>query len=515
MMQPEFFQPSWPYTTMDFSIDEVRLCSLDSLGLYSDIGSFEFCSSLASREGSSVSSPNQYSSSVYSDDSYRYPPFGKDLVLESLLNLEESTVSGLCEWMECKSELPSLEDSEDGLTSSLVLMETPSPQLSLILPEEDTELDNQLSVSHLLKAYGEAIENRVIELAEAILARLEEKACLVGKTVQRLAYYLIRSLDQCGGYLRHESITNYREAFLAFYQIFPYGKFAHFSANSMIMNSLPKNAEIIHIVDFDVGEGVQWAPLIESLGRRHHKGALKLTSIKWEEEDCDSHPSLGRFEEIKGRLLECAYYFNVKLEVEEMKIEGLVSELNKVKKKKDGGNDWLAFNCMVNLPHMGRVRSDRHIVNFLKLAKDSVSGNTGIITFGDGNLKGRMDDYSGFGSFLDGQFGHFYALLESMDWYFPSEVLEVRVVIECLFVAPYLSSLACLQKWEERSGWGGKDILGIGLEGWKVSEDSVAEAKELVREGESRYWVTSDDENDNLMVLGYIGTPLVQVSCWR
>lgn len=51
------------------------------------------------------------------------------------------------------------------------------------------------------------------------------------------------------------------------------------------MNSVPKNAETVHIVDFDMGEGVQWAPLIESLGRGCYQGVVKLTSIKWEEKD--------------------------------------------------------------------------------------------------------------------------------------------------------------------------------------------------------------------------------------
>lgn len=61
----------------------------------------------------------------------------------------------------------------------------------------------------------------------------------------------------------------------------------------------------------------------------------------------------------------------------------------------------------------------------------------------------------------------------------------------------------------------GKGVLGIGLEGYRITEDTISEAKELVKEGESLYWASCDDENVNSMVLGYMGTPLVQVSFWR
>lgn len=86
--------------------------------------------------------------------------------------------------------------------------------------------------------------------------------------------------------------------------------------------------------------------------------------------------------------------------------------------------------------------------------------------------------------------------------------------MECLFVAPYLSSFACLERWEE-SNLGGNGFLAIGLEARWLNKDSVAEAKELVRERESQYWVRSGLENENEMVLGFLGTPLVRVSSWK
>ena len=71
-----------------------------------------------------------------------------------------------------------------------------------------------------------------------------------------------------GDYIKQECTKNFEVAFKAFYDIFPYGRFARFAANSAILESIPTDAEMIHIVDFDIDEGLQWAPLIETLGRQ-------------------------------------------------------------------------------------------------------------------------------------------------------------------------------------------------------------------------------------------------------
>lgn len=59
-----------------------------------------------------------------------------------------------------------------------------------------------------------------------------------------------------------------------------------------------------------------------------------------------------------------------------------------------------------------------------------------------------------------------------------------------------------------REGYFG-DWVG-GLQGCRITEDTISEAKELVKEGESLYWASCDDENDNSMALGYMETPFVQ-----
>lgn len=69
-----------------------------------------------------------------------------------------------------------------------------------------------------------------------------------------------------------------------------------------------------------------------------------------------------------------------------MGINDLVSEL---KIKRGGRREWLVFNCMVGLPHMGRVRSRSLVMEFLRVAKELIANSAncstihkGIIAFG-------------------------------------------------------------------------------------------------------------------------------------
>ncbi|PSS14188.1 Nodulation-signaling pathway 2 protein [Actinidia chinensis var. chinensis] len=482
--------PPWSYS----SLDEVGFHVLD---MDSDCANFGFSYSF-------ISPPINYES-------------------QSFQNLEESTssekqsfdeVEGFLNWMEIESGPSSLcpteetEGTSPSMSSREASMDVSSPEKPLVFPWEDMALGYELSIRHLLKACGEAMEIQNTHLVEVILRRLEEKACPRGSTAQRLVYYLIQWLDE------DFDRKNYEAAFRAFYQIFPYGRFAHFVANSSILEAVPEDAERIRIVDFDMGEGVQWPPLIEALGSQH-RGVRQIQIVSVKIEDFNSMPSLQSFEKTKERLCEHASSSGVQLEVAEVDMEGLVSEMKKT--EECGRRECLAFNCMVGLPHMPRQRSSRHVEEFLKLAQESIGlrscngiRSNGILTFGDGQT---MSDYRGFGSFFEAQLGRATALLESMEGQIPSHLKEARIAMECLFVAPYVSSLVCFEKAEERDSRG-RLPPKIALDARRMSIDTVAEAKELVREGDSLYWIGTEGESENQVVLCFLGSPLVRVSSW-
>ncbi|KAK9126726.1 hypothetical protein Scep_015572 [Stephania cephalantha] len=282
-------------------------------------------------------------------------------------------VENALEWMENNeiddflSKTSSDEEEFEGSLKASTVCTGASPDIistpysSLVLPCEGMDIENQLIIPHLLEAYGEAIENGQTELADTILRCLKEKVGPIGVIAERHAYYFLQALDNQGDYLRQESTKNYEAAFRAFYQIFPYGRFAHLTSNSAIIEAMPRDAVAVHIIDFDMGEGVQWPPLMEAMGRGRE---VRLTALKWKD-DCQC-ATPWRFEETKRRLLDYSRLCGLTMKVEEMEMEEIVTELTKSKTNSSGSSEWLVFNCMVSLPHMGRGRSRMQVTEFLQ-----------------------------------------------------------------------------------------------------------------------------------------------------
>ncbi|XP_026440113.1 nodulation-signaling pathway 2 protein-like [Papaver somniferum] len=440
------------------------------------------------------------------------------------LELEEfnpTEFSDVLEWMEesensfpsqqhfFEEESPKASENSSIMNSSEVSSISNQPSL-LVFPNENMEVDSQLTIPPLLKAYSEAIENEQPELAQVISRRVIDKVSFFGTTVERFAYYLFQAFETHGdsNYLLQESYKNYEVIFKAWYQILPYGKFAHFSANNAILEAIPMDTEVVHIIDFNLGEGIQWPPVIEAIGKQV---LVKITSLK-------SIDGEWRFEETKKRLDDYAKAFGLNLKVKEMELEQLVNEVMKMKEIGEG-KEFFAFNCIVGLPHTGRRKPRQQVNEFLWVAKELVripfgDSTCGVITFGDGEFyEESVEGCLGFGSFFDMNSAKSHALLESIESHFPCHLREARMAIECLFVAPNLCAQDWFSKWEES-----REELRfsqLGLNGVRLSRENLVETKELVREGESLYEVKVEGENSNVMVLEFRGTPLVKFSSWR
>lgn len=381
--------------------------------------------------------------------------------------------------------------------------------ISLVIPGNSKEMDTQMSLHHLLAAYGEAMENGHKELSEVIIRSIKGKINPFGESLERVASNLFSRIADQEDYLKQESSKNLEVAFKAFYQIFPIGKFAHFAANSAIMESIPDDAETIHIVDFDMGEGIQWPPIIEAMCQR--RKALKLTSIKKTEEESTSDQ--WRFEEIKRRLLDYAKPFGLRLQIEEMTVEELAGEMRRMKKR----NEWLVFNCMFRLPHMGKTKCRIHALEFLKLAKELLLANSsthrGLVTFGDGEAMDNSHNTNTFSGFFNKNLIYYQLIFESLELYFPAYLAEARLAMESLFLAPQVCSFSWFHNWEEMTST--SDSCGeTGLQGKKISKENLLQAKVLVNERETPLNVRIEEQRQHEMVLEWKGTPLVRVSTW-
>ncbi|KAL8102143.1 protein NODULATION SIGNALING PATHWAY 2-like [Apium graveolens] len=530
MMQSQLSLPSWElYNIMSLNLDQPMQISIEN---------HQFSASITTCEGSVTNSSDSYFPAFLSDELADYS-FADDqmqdiLPMESFGAISNDEIETMCGWLDAGegkennfSQLPSeeqdfwspgLSSMEEKDSSPDLLIESyneteslQSENQLLILPSDDMELDTQSSLGPLLEAYGEAVDEGQSLLAEVIVKRINEKVSPVGETLERVAFNVFQSMETQGSYIKQEAIKNVEAAYKAFYEIFPYGRFSHFAANSAILEAMPDDAELIHIVDFDLGTGIQWPSLIEAISSQNK--ALKLTSIKLEH-DHVSNPTTWKFEEAKSRLYEYARCFDLNLEVEEMTLGDMMKNVEKLKRSNQ--REWFAFNCSTNLPHMGSRRSRSDVLKFITVAQTVLVNSAtykGILTLGHGEDVNTTKSVSKFSSYFSENLRHFHALYESMECSFPAYFTEGRLAMESLFLGPYVSSPSCFQRWEEIKNGPVSEAI-TGLQGLKVSKQNLVEAKEMVKDGRTSYAIRTEGLNENEMILEWKGNPLMRVSTW-
>ncbi|KAI3751028.1 hypothetical protein L2E82_22025 [Cichorium intybus] len=434
--------------------------------------------------------------------------------LEDILNDE---IFDLCFLLNTEEDIPSPSDPSQKEWSTLnrssreidASVDMITLQPSMVLPSERMETYSQVIDLHLLMAYCEGMEKELKVLADAIGKRLIEKANPIGEISERLLYYLFQTHHKQLDYLKKECMKNFRVCSRAFYHLFPYGMFAHMAANSAILNAIRQDADTLHIFDFDIGNGVQWSSLVTASELQQKE--LRITSIRWNNaESWTEDPSnYFSFEETKKQLYDHARAFDLKLTMDEIEL----CNIKKIKKKCNEQRGVRAFNCMVSLPHMMKGRSRKDVLEFMKVAEQfACDSQKVVITFGDGDACESYDNQEGLCSFFEENMSHYEAILESMDHSFSKHHKAAKTAMECLFVAPFVSLNAWMQKWEVQKQLRWEPVF----EGWKVSEEIIFESKLMVREGDgTMHQVKVEGDSKNQIILLWKKHPLVRVSFWK
>ncbi|RYR27272.1 hypothetical protein Ahy_B02g061612 isoform A [Arachis hypogaea] len=150
------------------------------------------------------------------------------------------------------------------------------------------EASNQLQQTMFDQLYktAELIEAGNPVLAQGILARLNHQLSPIGKPFQRAALYMKEALQL----LLHSNIPNFMPfspigfifkigAYKSFSEISPVLQFANFTSNQVLIEAVER-FDRIHIIDFDIGFGVQWSSFMQELALRNsNASSLKVTAI--------------------------------------------------------------------------------------------------------------------------------------------------------------------------------------------------------------------------------------------
>ncbi|CAN6357712.1 unnamed protein product [Urochloa humidicola] len=177
---------------------------------------------------------------------------------------------------------------------------------SLLAVQEEVMVES--SLSDLLIAGAMAVEAQDSISASAILSRLDDlipgaphRSChhaAAASSSDHLASYFTRGLRcRISGGARAEchpaaapAPANRMSACRMLQELTPFIKFAHFTANQAILEATADDPGV-HVVDLNVGDGVQWAPLMSDLAR-HGGKTFHLTAADDEESDAaGAHPT--------------------------------------------------------------------------------------------------------------------------------------------------------------------------------------------------------------------------------
>jgi hypothetical protein len=157
----------------------------------------------------------------------------------------------------------------------------------------------------LLIACAEAVSTQSLSLVNHLLQKLGELASPDGTAMQRVAAYFTEGLACRVAHLwPHiyqplpiDSSLNDEELQTAFHllnHVVPYTKFAHFTANDIILQAFD-GADRVHVIDFDVKQGLQWPALFQSLAVREcgPPSHIRITGMNSESFELYSKKLLG------------------------------------------------------------------------------------------------------------------------------------------------------------------------------------------------------------------------------
>ncbi|KAJ0096805.1 hypothetical protein Patl1_28888 [Pistacia atlantica] len=152
-------------------------------------------------------------------------------------------------------------------------------------------------IEELIRA-ADCFDSNELQLAQRVLARLNQKLKLpVGKPLQRAAFFFKEALNSLLiGSTRPTRLSSISEiiqsigAYKAFSGISPIPMFTQFTSNQALLESLEGSPPLVHIIDFDIGFGGQYASFMRELAEKAQScnkmmnpTSLRITAIVPEE----------------------------------------------------------------------------------------------------------------------------------------------------------------------------------------------------------------------------------------
>ncbi|KAK6775472.1 hypothetical protein RDI58_026473 [Solanum bulbocastanum] len=375
-------------------------------------------------------------------------------------------------------------------------------------------LMEETSVTDLLLMGAEAIEARNLDLASIVVLRLNtilsNQENRENSPVERLALYftqalLCKTLNNSSHELLNQNQNQYQSeftssmtAFQMLQEISPYVKFAHFTANQAILEAT-KGSQQVHILDFDIMEGIQWPPLMVDLVERGNtNSSLRITSL------VSDHSNSCHVQKTGKRLQEFANSINLPFMFDQI----LLEDLEKIQVV-EGHNNLIA-NVMIHQLHMPQRGSSLVKTFFNGLRK--LSPKLVVLVEEEFFNLSKISSMS-FVEFFCEALHHYTTIYDSILGGFGGGYkLALRVIEKEFLRVRILDSLRQFPSEKlEREKWS-KGLYSLkGFRQIPMSSSNVRQAKHLVSLFSGGYWVQNEQCK---LALCWKSRPLTSASIW-
>nr|GMD79965.1 scarecrow-like protein 28 [Ipomoea batatas] len=380
----------------------------------------------------------------------------------------------------------------------------------------ESEPNNGVELITLLVACVEAVGLKNFAAVNHCIGRLGELASPRGLPVSRLTAYFTealalrvawhwphifhitppRDLDRPGLDDDHNNGTALR----LLNQVTPIPKFIQFTSNEILLRVF-EGKDRVHIIDFDIKQGLQWPSLFQSLASRANPPShIRITGIgESKQELLETGDRLAGFAE----QLNLAFEFHPVVD----RLEDVRLWMLHVKE-----GESVAVNCMLQMHKVLYDTSGRALVDFLGLIR---STNPIAVVMAEQEAE---HDESSLESRLVNSLKYYSAVFDSLDSSLPLDS-PVRTKIEEMFAREIRNIIACegRERLERHASFGKWRKLLMEQGNFRcvgITERELLQSQMLLKmHSMESYKVEKQGEDDGL-TLSWEDQPLYTVSAW-